>query len=227
MKIKLSLACTLILLSGCARYKDSADWSDAQSPKYNKVEKTSRIESVRFEPLSMKLEKNYQKRLEEQLDLFGRRKSVYWELQYLAGSVLGKKRAELIEKMFKSHGVSVKRMDLVDIPYDVMKHQLNRGSVNEEVGKDSVLLKLTHYLVISPICPDWTEAVGSGSPAEPMRNLGCATNTALGAMVSDPNDLLNNPTKARDPGVRSDLAESRYRTGQVQPLGNSVFALRN
>lgn len=85
-------------------------------------------------------------------------------------------------------------------------------------GVDSVTVVVRRPVVSTPHCPDW-ERMMAGRELDPTNaSFGCITTTSLGAMVANPDDLI----EGRDPGTYDGdaLAPSidRYRKGKTREL---------
>lgn len=87
-------------------------------------------------------------------------------------------------------------------------------------GRNVVTVVVRRPMVVTPHCEFW-QSIERGGPLTASRSeFGCATATALGAMVADPNDLVH----GRDPGTTDggviDKAIQRYRDGKTKDLKN-------
>lgn len=87
-------------------------------------------------------------------------------------------------------------------------------------GRNVVTVVVRRPIVVTPHCDFWRSLEQGQELSAPGAEFGCATTTALGAMVADPNDLL----RGRDPGAVDggaiDKAIQRYREGTTKDLKN-------
>ncbi|MDJ0951025.1 MAG: CpaD family pilus assembly lipoprotein [Alphaproteobacteria bacterium] len=83
-------------------------------------------------------------------------------------------------------------------------------------GKDSVLVLVRRPLVQTPHCPDWRRRGTGEELVGGAGQFGCMTTTALGAMASDPNDLVEGREIGPADGTVSSRAVNKYRTGKVK-----------
>jgi len=87
-------------------------------------------------------------------------------------------------------------------------------------GRNVVTVVVRRPIVVTPHCDFWRSLERGEEITARGSEFGCATTTALGAMVADPNDLL----RGRDPGATDggaiDKAIQRYREGKTKDLKN-------
>jgi pilus assembly protein CpaD len=77
---------------------------------------------------------------------------------------------------------------------------------------------LERHLVSLPPCPDWSRESGLDYSNLPHSNFGCATQTNLGLMIADPEDLVRGRKLGPASGIHAAESIVRYRTGEVIEL---------
>lgn len=83
-------------------------------------------------------------------------------------------------------------------------------------GKDTVLVVVRRPLVSTPHCPDWGRIQRGEEVEGRVAEFGCMSSSALGAMVADPNDLVEGREMDAIDGAVAGEAVRRYRTGKVK-----------
>lgn len=89
-----------------------------------------------------------------------------------------------------------------------------RFAASNTVAPNVALMQMTFSEVVLPDCPDWRMSSAHNFSNHESANFGCATETNLGLMVADPNDLVHG-TGELPPAhsQRGDLAITQYHTG--------------
>ena len=91
-----------------------------------------------------------------------------------------------------------------------------RESVGTAAPTDAVLLVVKRPLVATPACPDWQRLARGDEVVWDAPSYGCMTTTALGAMVADPNDLVEGRELTPADGGYLSKSVRRYREGKAK-----------
>jgi pilus assembly protein CpaD len=129
---------------------------------------------------------------------------------------LAGRRAEAVAAFLRHHGYA--NLTVTTSSYgEAVPAAAGTGS---EVWRQNrrVELVLERYLVTLPPCPDWSRESGTDFANLPHSNFGCATQSNLGLMVADPQDLVRGRTLGPADGVQQAEGIVRYRTGKVIEL---------
>jgi pilus assembly protein CpaD len=188
------IAAALLLAGACT---PTANWSEVQTPKQNKVESIRLVHDVRF-PSGAQITSGEM----AQLDAFINRHDIgYGDRVYVLTSVSNPpQRTTNVINYMKAHGIAAVGLNSVEAQPGMVRIVVNR------------------HVVVPPNCPDWSKPATADYGNTPMSNLGCSTTANLGAMVADPGELV----QGRQPGAAdaegSTGAIRRYRTDKVKPL---------
>ena len=88
-----------------------------------------------------------------------------------------------------------------------------------ETATGPVTIEVEQYSVDKPACAPWGTVVSASDDNSVERpELGCSNLTNLGAMVSDPRDLMRGSTTPYADGITSAAAVQRYNEDNVKPL---------
>lgn len=143
------------------------------------------------------------------------------------GSLSSEQRASLAE-WFDSIGVSYGDRVSIDDPHSgaamrrsavgelLAKHGLLLSDTvpvtNGSVGAGSARVVVLRASAMVPACPDWSRASNPELEASTMSNFGCATVSALAAMVADPNDLVSGKSHTGTDALTTVKSIETYRT---------------
>jgi pilus assembly protein CpaD len=179
-------------LAACA--PAASHWSDAQSPKQNKVEMVRLTHDLRL-PASGVLSAA----AAAGLDAFLARHEVgFGDAVTLASA--GRDPAAVSAYLRRQGIVARAAAGAAEAPAGAVRVQVER------------------FVVVPPHCPDWRKPGTADYGNTPMSNLGCATAANLGMMLADPRDLIQGRMPGDADGTASAAATQRYRAGKVTPL---------
>lgn len=204
IKIK-KRACLLTLLGliGCS--PEASDWTPAQSPKKNKVERIFYTYGVSTGDggLTERDKKKLNQFLEERIS------------SPLSVQITLQVKGAVSEKNIKS----VKReLMIYGIPGDLISIDYGDAEKTKKPFTPHIDLFIERYLVIPPSCADFSQLTGQGKQGIASSNHGCSVEANLGMMVADPRDLIQG--RDHSPYEAKTLAAgiSRYREGNTTPL---------
>lgn len=194
-------------LAACAPSLTNSQWTDAQSPKENKVLFLRQTHDVRFDPGKDKLSAAELKTLEaflarEEIDPNDDITLSVANAPDGKGNALSQRRQAAIANYLKSLHL--------------------KTALDGEGGApvDQVTVVVGRYVVVPPNCPDWRKPSEDDPSNTSSSNLGCATETNLGLMVADPRDLVSGKPLAGADADHATNAVQRYRQGSYkQPHG--------
>lgn len=93
-------------------------------------------------------------------------------------------------------------------------------------ASDLVRIHVSHAVVTTPHCPDWSKPEADEPTNGPSSNFGCATEANLAAMVADPADLVKGKTSNSADGAALARGVDLYRSGGLAKTlsGNSGYS---
>lgn len=210
-KIISVLAC-IALLPGCV--PETAEWTAAESPKKNKVDRVVFTYNVAYPAHATEMEVREKKKLQQFLSDSVPSPSAVTATLYEHGGI-SEKRIKDIKRELLKHGVP---NDLIIVTDDQDASDCKHSKKDSHSG---VELIIERYLVIPPSCSDFSQKIGDAKQSAPSSNYGCAVEANLGMMVANPRDLIRG--RSHDPYNGLVLGEgvARYQTGKITPLINT------
>ncbi|MFZ0695345.1 MAG: CpaD family pilus assembly lipoprotein [Alphaproteobacteria bacterium] len=187
-------------LAACAPSLQNSQWTEAESPKENKVLFLRETHDVRFDPGKDKLSAAELKGL----DAFLAREEANPNDDITIavarapdgnGSALSARRQAAVAAYLGG-------LHLKAIP-----------DGETSTPADQVTVVIGRYVVTPPQCPDWSKPSDDDPSNTPSSNLGCATETNLGLMIADPRDLVSGKPLAGSDAEYTTNAIQRYRQG--------------
>jgi pilus assembly protein CpaD len=97
-----------------------------------------------------------------------------------------------------------------------------RQTYDPNLPANTAEVRMTRAVVHLPACGDWRRPPNATFANAAGPNFGCATAYNLGAMVSDPADLVRGRTTGPAFGEHDVPAVQRYNRGQVTPLADTT-----
>jgi len=187
-------------LAACAPALQNSEWTEAESPKENKVIFLRESHDVRFDPGKDKLSAAELKGL----DAFLAREEANPndDITIAVANAPDGKGGALSARRQAAVAAYLGGLHLKAIP-------------DGETGApaDQVTVVIGRYVVTPPQCPDWSKPSDDDPSNTPSSNLGCATETNLGLMVADPRDLVSGKPLAGSDADHNSYAIQRYRQG--------------
>jgi pilus assembly protein CpaD len=213
MKMYKMSALVALLVAGCT--PEVAQWTPAESPKENKVERAVFKHHVHFPAHNSGLGKAERKKLSQFLkEKASNPFSVTVVIEEHGGH--SEERIKEIEKVILLHGV----------PYDLIEHEMLPPEV--EYTKDCKHLKkgsysgvtvtVERYLVITPACANFSEQIGNANQTHAGSNFGCATEANFGMMVANPRDIIRGRTTSNYDGTVMAAGVQRYHEDKIKKL---------
>ncbi|MBY0272809.1 MAG: CpaD family pilus assembly protein [Alphaproteobacteria bacterium] len=204
--IKYSPLLFIAMLSGCA--PEIVDWTPAESPKENKVERTISYHMIHYPSKNNSFPETEANSLIRFLKTNAENpSSVSIILEECDGH--SKKRIKDIQRVLVKYGVS----------YDMITVEpAEKGHKSMSSCSSGVNLVLEKYLVIPPSCADFSQPIGDARQAHAPSNFGCATVANLGMMVANPRDLIKGRSLGASDGTVMAAGVDRYRKDKVKEL---------
>jgi pilus assembly protein CpaD len=215
---------SLMLISGCT--PDIAEWTPAESPKDNTVDRAVFTYFVK-----------YLAHDKEWTDIEKRKLHQFMKNTIISPSAVAvvlveygghsEKRVKQIEREFIKYGVPA---DLITVDYDYIDESYTRQnmkgpceSAQKHYGNDAgatsgVEIVLERFLVIPPSCGNFSKQMGDGSQDYLSSNYGCATEANLGMMVANPRDLIRGREQGAYRGKVMAAGVNRYDNDKVKAL---------
>ncbi len=208
-------ATLLILMAGCT--PEVSDWTPAESPKENKVERFAFTHTIHYPAHAPHME------AKEKKELF----------KFLKKTVLNPWAVNVILEEYGGH--SEERIKVIErellrfgIPYELItsdyceeerygKRHRDHLGLRRRTGS-YVELTIERYMVIPPACADFSQTMGNSRQENTHSNFGCAVMTNLGMMVANPRDLILGRPEGDSDGDVIAAGVLRYRTDQVKAL---------
>ena len=221
----LGIGLGISLLSGCT--PEVAQWSPAESPKENKVDRVVFAYTLPY-AVNLKTMDSLEKArfLEFLKDTIPSPYAVKITLEEYGGH--SEKRIKDIERELLRFGVPLdaidRNYDYVDIHYTMPHkhkyhkkcHHIDRHKAN--ASGSVVVIIVERFVVITPSCANFLTQIGDASQDYASSNFGCSTEANLGMMIASPQDLLRG--RNRDPydGTVMAAGVNRYETDKIKPI---------
>jgi pilus assembly protein CpaD len=204
--IQYSALLFLTLLSGCA--PEIVDWTPAESPKENKVERTVFYHTIHYPSKSNFFPETEVNSLIRFLKANAENPSaISITLEECDGH--SKKRIKDIQRVLVKYGIS----------YDMITVEpVEKGHRSTSSSSSGVCLILEKYLVIPPSCADFSQPIGDARQAHAPSNFGCATTANLGMMLANPRDLIKGRSLGASDGAVMAAGVDRYRKDNLKAL---------
>lgn len=215
----------MALLAGCT--PQVVEWSPAESPKENRVDRAVFIYPIPYEARMKELAPLEKAKLLEFLkDTIPSPYAVRITLVEYGGH--SEKRLMDIERMLLIHGVPSdllhRNFDHVEEAYQPEIQRKYRACKKEQkyfyrkTSGSIVELIVERFVVITPSCANFWEQIGNASQAYANSNFGCANEANFGMMIANPQDLLRG--RDRDPYDGAVLAAGvkRYENDKIKEI---------
>ncbi len=216
MKIyKISALGIGLLAAACTA--EVAQWTPAESPKENKVERAVFKHHIHGGLGKAEKAKFVQFLKEKAMNPY----SVTVTIEEYGHH--SEERVKEIEKVILMHGV----------PYDLINHEVfieehhgkhHKGQQSKchkgkrEHGPSGVTVVVERYLVIPPSCANFSEQIGNANQTHAGSNFGCATIANLGMVVANPRDLVRGRKTEKYDGTVMAAGVERYHKDKVKAL---------
>lgn len=199
---KLAMLAVLVLpvLASCA--PGPALWSEAQSPKRNRVEAVRLTHDLPLASPNAPLGAADIAALDA----------------FLARHRIGEGDAILVAA--GGSGAAAAR-NVGALLQHLSRQGLEARAVEAAAPPNAVRVTVDRFVVVPPHCPDWRKPGTSDFANTPLSNLGCANAVNLGMMIANPRDLVQGQEPGAIDGTAASLAVQRYRTDKIKPLDKS------
>jgi pilus assembly protein CpaD len=195
------LALTLFV-GACA---PATSYTDAEAPKRLKLDSATTQLNLHFAPGSASLSPADAARLREMAATGRIAASDRVTIAAAGAPLLAEERIGAVSQLLLNYGVTT-----------VI------GSAN--VPANQAVVEASRTLVTLPPCPNWSKLSSSDYGNQPSSNFGCATETNLGMMVANPNDLASGLPVGPSAGQPAAAAVSRYLNDKVElPSANTAL----
>lgn len=221
----LGIGLGISLLSGCT--PEVAQWSPAESPKENRVDRIVFAYTLPYS-INMKKMDNLEKaRLLEFLqDTIPSPYAVKITLEEYGGH--SDKRIKDIERELLRFGVPLdsidRNYDNVDIHYTgINKHKYHKkchfiDHYKPHASGSVVVIVVERFVVITPSCANFLTQIGDASQDYASSNFGCSTEANLGMMIANPRDLLRGRERNAYDGTVMAAGVNRYERDKIKPI---------
>lgn len=209
---KISALGLSLLAVGCT--PEIAEWTPAESPKENKVERAVFKHSVHYPAHAGELSKAERKKLVQFLKEKGSNPfAITVTIEEHGAS--NEKRVKDLEKVILMHGVPY---DLIQVESNAEDYACDPTQRHKKGHAGGVTIIIERYLVIPPSCANFSEKIGDADQTNSGSNYGCSTVANLGMQVANPRDLLRGRTTGDYDGTVLAAGVKRYQTGKITPL---------
>lgn len=213
---KISALGLAILATACT--PEIAQWTPAESPKENKVERAVFKHHVGYAAHAAELGKTEKQKLMQFLkEKATNPYSVTVTIEEHGGH--SEARVKAIEKIILLHGV----------PYDLIQHEVYAEDHHHKKhhkhhkhhkghGESGVTVVIERYVVIPPSCANFSEQIGNANQTHAGSNFGCSVIANNGMMIANPRDLIRGRTTDNYDGTVMAAGVNRYHNDKVKPL---------
>ncbi|MBS0272576.1 MAG: hypothetical protein JSR85_08040 [Proteobacteria bacterium] len=207
-KLRLAL---LAFLAGCT--PEVAEWTPAESPKVNKIERTVFMHTIHYPAHENKMGEGEKKALIKFLNLNAPSPAAVNITLVEFGGHSEKRIKDIMRELVK-YGIAY---DTVTIDAEERVHKSKTKSRTKSTGS-GVEVVIERYLVIPPACGDFSQPIGDARQAQVYSNYGCSDMANLGMMVANPRDLIKGRTLGSSDGTVIAAGVDRYRKDKVKDL---------
>jgi len=211
-------ALVLILLAGCT--PEVAQWTPAESPKENKVERAVFEHDVHYPAHGSGLGKLEKRKLTQFLkDKASNPYSVTVVIEEYGGH--SEQRVKELEKVILMHGVPY---DLIEVEVNAAESEFvcdvipDRNKHKKHHSHSGVTITVERFLVIPPSCANFSEQIGDANQTHAGSNFGCSTEANFGMMVANPRDIIRGRTTGNYDGTVMAAGVERYHKDKLKPL---------
>lgn len=206
-------ALVFLLVAGCT--PEVAQWTPAESPKENKVERAVFRHNIHYPAHASGLSKEEKKKFIQFLkDKAANPFSVTVVIEEHGGHSEG--RIKEIEKVILLHGVPY---DLIEHEMLPPEHEISKDCKTHKKGSYSgVTVTVERYLVITPACANFIEQIGNANQTHAGSNFGCANEANFGMMVANPRDIIRGRTTGNYDGTVMAAGVQRYHEDRIKDL---------
>jgi pilus assembly protein CpaD len=207
------LVAAALVTNGCT--PQSARWSEAESPKSNKVDFVTNAHKVEFVRGAATASTAQTKSLSDFIHDAG---LSYGDRVTIDG---GPSRGNAAADRLAARRVAAVTAMLRHM--NVRATVAARPTIDGALTRDGVIVTVGHYVVTPPACPDRSKVDTNDFANTEASNYGCATITNLGLMVANPADLLHGEPAGAADGTFAARGVEEYRSGALmKPLQSQL-----
>ena len=196
----------ITLLSGCA--PKVAEWTPAESPKKNKIERAYYTHTIHYSSKGIALGDAEKKKLLQFLKPNAPRPSAV-VVTLEENGAHSQKRIKGIQRELVRYGIAYNLISVEQVP---------SACKGKKGAPSDVNLFIEYFLVIPPSCADFSQPIGSALQEYTHSNFGCADTANLGIMVANPRDLIDGRPVGVSDGTVMAAGVNRYRTDTIKQL---------
>lgn len=207
---KFKLMLLALLAGGCT--PEVAEWTPAENPKVNKVERTVFMHMIHYPAHGHKMVEEERKKLLKFLKVNAPNPSAV-NVMLIEYGGHSEQRIKGIKREFIKYGIP---LDVVEVESEEKSHN-NYKSKGKKVTSDVEII-IEQYLVIPPRCGDFSTPIGNAAQAQVTSNYGCADTANFGMMVANPKDLMKGRSLESSDGTVIAAGVKRYRDDKIKDL---------
>lgn len=212
MKINKLSALLFAFIAGCT--PEVAQWTPAQSPKVNKVDRAIFTYVVNYPARASSMDKREKRELHKYLRAtVGSPLAVSIIIEECGGH--SEQRIKDVERELLRFGIP---FDLITIESDGSETHDKNHKHHKNRPESGVVLTIERYVVIPPSCGDFSQPIGDAQQAYAHSNHGCADVANLGLMIANPRDLAMGRTLGDSDGAVLAAGVDRYRKDKTKAL---------
>ncbi len=212
MKIYKLSVLLFALVAGCT--PEVAEWTPAQSPKKNKVDRAIFTYSINYPIHATTMDKREKCELLKFLKAtVGSPLAVSVIIEECGGH--SEKRIKDIERELLIFGIP---FDLITVESTQCENSHKHHKHHRSDPGSYVVLTIERYVVIPPSCGDFSQPIGDAQQAYAHSNHGCAITANLGLNIANPRDLLVGRPSGDSDGTVIAAGVDRYRKDKTKAL---------
>ncbi|HUX78877.1 MAG TPA: CpaD family pilus assembly lipoprotein [Alphaproteobacteria bacterium] len=212
MKIYKLSTLLFALIAGCT--PEVAEWTPAQSPKVNKVDRAIFTYSINYSSNASSMDKREKRELFKFLKAtVGSPLAVTIIIEECGGH--SEKRIKDLQRELLKFGIPY---DLITVETDYSEDSHKSRKHRRKESGPSIVLTIERYVVIPPSCGDFSQPIGDARQAHAPSNHGCAITANLGLMIANPRDLVKGRSLGDSDGTVMAAGVDRYRKDKTKAL---------
>lgn len=206
----------LFLLGGCT--PKVADWTPAESPKENKVERVVFTHFIHYPARAREMGKTEKKRFIRFLKTTVLRPSAVSVILVEYGGQ-SKKRIKDVRRELIMYGVPYEFiMEESEVDQRILKDCRSSYQYSRKSSEGGIEVIVERYVVIPPACADFSQPIGDARQQYSHSNHGCADAVNMGMMIANPRDLISGRPLGESDGQVIAAGVQRYRQDKVKAL---------
>ena len=213
MKLQKLSAFIGLLLAACA--PEVTEWTPAESPKKNIINRAVFTHTVNYPAHSESMKRDEKRALHQFLKRYILKpSSVNVIIDEYGGH--SNKRIKDIERELVLFGIP-RHLIKIDSMQDQKRSNMLGGQEKKRFNS-GVDLIFERYVIIPPSCSDFSQPIGNAAQAHNTSNFGCSDTANLGMMVANAKDLVDGRALDSSDGPVIVAGIERYRTDSIKSL---------